>query len=161
MYFFLIDGPKPKAISAYKQVVSFTSYSLEAELNSGNSSAAQHKVTAVAARILPATGTLRRESNGVVLQRSECFAVLQSRRCICICETQVELRVAAKHLNASLANILYVGQLTEKHWCWWNRERVAQCDKNHSALSTSTIDHFAACFEAEHIQVIYSSCWVS
>lgn len=80
--FFFIDVPKTKAISAYKQVISFTSYALEAELKSGNSSNAQHKLTAVATRILLVTGTLQRESNAEVLQRLECFALLQSRCCI-------------------------------------------------------------------------------
>lgn len=82
MCFFLIDEPKTKAIGASTQVVSFSSYAFEAELDSGICIAAQQEVTAVAARILPATGTLQSEHNVEVLQQPECFALLRSRRCI-------------------------------------------------------------------------------
>lgn len=82
VFFFLIDEPKSKAIGAPTQVVSFSSYAFEAELNSGIGIAAQQEVTAVAGRILPATRTLQSEYDVEVLQRPECFALLRSRRCI-------------------------------------------------------------------------------
>lgn len=166
-----------KAIGASTQVVSFSSCAFEAELNSGIGIDAQQEVTAVAARILPATGTLQSESNVEALQQPECFALLRSRCCIpnrfAYMKRRQEkwvtgCRGAAKCLNASLAISPKKEWISQMLDSWLRNSDVHRAARERRSVRKTTVHcpHrqlilFAACFQAEQIQAIYSSCRVS